>query len=232
MALSSDFIVGFPGESDDGFRSDAASWSKRSAMPRPIPSNTAPGPARRQPIMAQQVPEDVKAERLERLQALLRRQQADLQSPRCVGRTLPVLFERAAAMQASSWAAVPICRPVHVASPRPDRRDLPTSSSTPWHPNSLAGRAGRLRGPICIRAARGGDVSVRSQRRPCRPPPPRRNPFTWSSTTTACCPCCSANTTRHLARIEQQLGVSLVSARQSPGDLRPAGLRARPRARP
>ena len=43
--------------------------------------------------MAQQVPEDVKAERLARLQALLRRQQEAFNAA-MVGRILPVLFER------------------------------------------------------------------------------------------------------------------------------------------
>ena len=47
LALSSDFIVGFPGESDARFRRHACGWSSRSASPRPSPSSTAAGPARR-----------------------------------------------------------------------------------------------------------------------------------------------------------------------------------------
>ncbi len=42
-----------------------------------------------------------------------------------------------------------------------------------------------------------------------------------NSTTTRCCRCCSASTTSYLARIEQELGVSLVSRGNQRRDLRP-----------
>ena len=47
IALSGDFIVGFPGRDRRGFRRDAADRRSRSATPRPSPSNTAPAPAPR-----------------------------------------------------------------------------------------------------------------------------------------------------------------------------------------
>jgi tRNA-2-methylthio-N6-dimethylallyladenosine synthase len=43
--------------------------------------------------MAEQVPEDVKHERLQRLQRVIERQQRAFNAD-CLGRTLPVLFER------------------------------------------------------------------------------------------------------------------------------------------
>ena len=84
-------------------------WSTRSASPRPIPSSTAPAPARRRRSWRSRCPEAVKDERLERLQALLRRQQAAFNRA-TVGRTLPVLFEQPGRHAASLSAAPPICR--------------------------------------------------------------------------------------------------------------------------
>ena len=46
LALSSDFIVGFPGETDADFAAHARARA-RSATRRPFRSNTARGPARR-----------------------------------------------------------------------------------------------------------------------------------------------------------------------------------------
>ncbi len=93
LALSGDFIVGFPGESDDDFADTMAlvgeigyaqAYSFKYS-PRPgTPAATQPG----------QVSEAVKAARLDALQSLLRSQQAAYQRA-CVGRILPVLFERA-----------------------------------------------------------------------------------------------------------------------------------------
>ena len=65
----------------------------RSASPRPTPSNTASGPARPAPLMENQVPEAVKDERLQRLQALLNAQQVDFNRA-MIGRVLPVLLEK------------------------------------------------------------------------------------------------------------------------------------------
>ncbi len=93
IALSSDFIVGFPGETDDDAEATlrlvravgfAQSYSfKYSARPG-TPAASAEG----------QVPDDVKSRRLAKLQALLEAQQREFNAG-SVGRTLPVLFERA-----------------------------------------------------------------------------------------------------------------------------------------
>jgi tRNA-2-methylthio-N6-dimethylallyladenosine synthase len=60
--------------------------------------------------MPGQVDEAVKEERLARLQALLEAAAGAFNAAQ-VGRTLPVLFERPAAIQARWSAAAPICRP-------------------------------------------------------------------------------------------------------------------------
>jgi len=91
LALSSDFIVGFPGESELDFKRTleaveeigfASSFSfKYSARPG-TPGAALPG----------QVPEEVKSERLARLQKLLSSQQLAFNKS-LVGRTLSVLVE-------------------------------------------------------------------------------------------------------------------------------------------
>jgi tRNA-2-methylthio-N6-dimethylallyladenosine synthase len=92
MAFSSDFIVGFPGETEDDFRATlslidevgfAGAFSfKYSARPGTPATD-----------MSDQVPEDVKHERLQRLQRALERQQAAFNTD-CLGKRFEVLFER------------------------------------------------------------------------------------------------------------------------------------------
>jgi tRNA-2-methylthio-N6-dimethylallyladenosine synthase len=92
MAFSSDFIVGFPGETEEDFRATlslidevgfAGAFSfKYSARPGTPAAD-----------MADQVPDEVKHERLQRLQRALERQQAAFNG-NCLGRSFEVLFER------------------------------------------------------------------------------------------------------------------------------------------
>jgi tRNA-2-methylthio-N6-dimethylallyladenosine synthase len=62
--------------------------------------------------MPDQVPDDVKAERLDRLQALLRQQQEAFNRA-MVGRTLPVLFERAGRHAGQLIGRSPYLQAVH-----------------------------------------------------------------------------------------------------------------------
>ena len=91
LALSSDFIVGYPGESELDFRATldlvaeigfAQSFSFKYS---PRPGTPA--------ASEKQVPEAVKAARLAELQALLQRQQRAFNAA-AVGATMPVLFEK------------------------------------------------------------------------------------------------------------------------------------------
>ena len=92
IAMSSDFIVGFPGETEDDFEAtmqlvrDVTYAQAFSFKYSPRPGTPAAG-------HDAQVPEDVKADRLARLQALLAEQQAAFNQA-CVGRTLDVLLEK------------------------------------------------------------------------------------------------------------------------------------------
>ena len=92
LALSGDFIVGFPGESDDDFAAtlalvgDMGYAQAYSFKYSPRPGTPAAG-------LPGQIPDAVKAARLAALQSLLRSQQTAFNRA-CVGRSLLVLFER------------------------------------------------------------------------------------------------------------------------------------------
>ena len=112
MAISGDFIVGFPGETEDDFAAtmdivrtvDYAACFSFKYSPRPgTPAAT----------LADQVPEAVKTERLHRLQALLEDQQK-LFAERLVGRTLPVLFEKTGRLPGQIVGRSPYLQPVAV----------------------------------------------------------------------------------------------------------------------
>jgi tRNA-2-methylthio-N6-dimethylallyladenosine synthase len=92
IALSGDFIVGFPGERDADFEATLGLVREaRYASAFSFKYSRRPGtPAA---AMAAQVADEVKAERLARLQALLEAQQLAFNQAQ-VGRTLPVLFEK------------------------------------------------------------------------------------------------------------------------------------------
>jgi tRNA-2-methylthio-N6-dimethylallyladenosine synthase len=65
IALSSDFIVGFPGETDADFEATLALVRDVNTR-KPFRSNTARVRERRRPQSAKQIPDDVKSERLRR----------------------------------------------------------------------------------------------------------------------------------------------------------------------
>ena len=92
IALSSDFIVGFPGESEADFEATLA-LVKDVGFAGAFSFKYSRRPGTPAAAMAGQVDEAVKTERLARLQALLEAQQRAFNAAQ-VGRTLPVLFER------------------------------------------------------------------------------------------------------------------------------------------
>lgn len=112
MALSGDFIVGFPGETDADFEDTlkiirdvgyASAYSfKYSTRPGTPGAN-----------LTEQIDEAVKVERLARLQELVNKQTADFHAS-CVGRTLPVLIERVGRMPGQVGGRSPYLQAVHL----------------------------------------------------------------------------------------------------------------------
>ena len=111
IALSSDFIVGFPGESEIDFQRtmDAveeigygSAFSFKYSVRPGTPGAALPG----------QVPEDVKSERLTRLQTLLARQQTDFNQS-LIGKTLPVLVEGSGKNEGELFGRAPYLQGTH-----------------------------------------------------------------------------------------------------------------------
>lgn len=116
LALSSDFIVGHPGETDEDFEATMQLVRDvRFALAYSFKYSQRPGtPAAGAPF---QVPEDVKDARLQALQALLREQQ-DAFNDTLVGQTIPVLFTGEGRKPGQITGRSPWLQPVHVSGPR------------------------------------------------------------------------------------------------------------------
>ena len=91
IALSGDFIVGFPGETDADFE-DTMKCVEEIGYGSSFSFKYSVRPGTPGASMPRQVPEDVKSERLKRLQDLLYKQQTDFNHS-LIGRTLDVLVE-------------------------------------------------------------------------------------------------------------------------------------------
>ena len=114
MALSGDFIVGFPGETEEDFRAtlalvEAVGYAQAYSFAySPRPGTPAAG--------REGVGSEVAAERLQRLQALLWRQQAAFQEG-LVGRLMPVLVEKAGREAGQVTGRSPYLTAVHMDAP-------------------------------------------------------------------------------------------------------------------
>jgi tRNA-2-methylthio-N6-dimethylallyladenosine synthase len=137
IALSTDIIVGFPGETNEDFEATLDIVRKvRFAQAYSFKYSARPGtPAA---TMGGQVPEPVKVERLSRLQALLDEQQSSFNAG-CVGRVLPVLFERRGRHEGQLIGRSPYLQAVHAdAAPGLMGRIIPVEIAKAG-PNSLSG---------------------------------------------------------------------------------------------
>jgi tRNA-2-methylthio-N6-dimethylallyladenosine synthase len=90
MALSTDIIVGFPGETEADFAATLAVVAQV-GFTQAYAFKFSPRPGTPAATLRDQVEDGVKIDRLQRLQDLLGQQQTAFNST-CVGRTLPVLF--------------------------------------------------------------------------------------------------------------------------------------------
>ncbi|MCR4624108.1 MAG: tRNA (N6-isopentenyl adenosine(37)-C2)-methylthiotransferase MiaB [Alphaproteobacteria bacterium] len=92
MAFSSDFIVGFPGETDKDFE-DTLDLVKKVQFSQAYSFKYSPRPNTPAAKMKNQISEEVKTERLQRLQHLLNQQQSDFNAL-FVGRNVEVLLTK------------------------------------------------------------------------------------------------------------------------------------------
>jgi tRNA-2-methylthio-N6-dimethylallyladenosine synthase len=137
LALSSDFIVGYPGETDRDFQATldlvgAVGYAQAFSF------KYSPRPGTPAASAEDQVPEPLKTERLAALQALLQQQQRAFNQD-CVGRVLPVLFEKPGRHQGQLVGRSPYLQPVHADAPAERIGEIVPVMIRATQPNSLAG---------------------------------------------------------------------------------------------
>ncbi len=112
LALSSDFIVGFPGETEEDFE-QTLDLVRRVNYAQAYSFKYSPRPGTPASVLAEQVDEDVKSERLARLQALLNEQQLAFNEA-SIGKTMDVLLEREGKQAGQLVGRSPYLQAVHV----------------------------------------------------------------------------------------------------------------------
>ncbi len=136
LALSSDFIVGFPGEAEADF--DATMQlvdDVEFAQAYSFKYSPRPGtPASKQTM---QVKDEIKTERLARLQARLN-EQADNFNQEMVGKRMPILLEREGRHEGQLIGRSPYLQAVHVNAPIAGLGDLIDVDITERYPHSLS----------------------------------------------------------------------------------------------
>jgi tRNA-2-methylthio-N6-dimethylallyladenosine synthase len=115
LALSSDFIVGHPGETAADF-ADTLALVRAVGFAQAFSFKYSPRPGTPAAGDPRQVPEAEKDRRLYELQALLREQQARFNAG-CVGLTLPVLVTRPGRHPGQVAGRSPFLQPVHLTGP-------------------------------------------------------------------------------------------------------------------
>ena len=137
IALSTDIIVGFPGETEADF--DATlEVVEHVGFAQAYSFKYSPRPGTPGAAMADQVPEGVKLERLHRLQELLDRQQTRFNSA-CVGKVVPVLFEREGRRPGQLVGRSPYLQPVHAMADSSLLGRIVEVAIADARPNSLSG---------------------------------------------------------------------------------------------
>ncbi len=137
LALSSDFIVGFPGESEADFRA-TLDLVREIGFAQAFSFKYSPRPGTPAASAADQVPEPVKAERLTALQALLHEQQRAFNQS-SIGRILPVLFEKPGRHEGQLVGRSPYLQSVHAEAGADRIGEVVPVTIRAAQPNSLAG---------------------------------------------------------------------------------------------
>ncbi len=115
IAMSSDFIVGFPGETDEDFEA-TMQLVRDVEYSQAFSFKYSPRPGTPGADMDAQVEEHVKSERLAELQVLLRQQQHRF-NQNCLDKNLPVLFTGKGRKPGQLIGRSPYLQPVHADAP-------------------------------------------------------------------------------------------------------------------
>jgi tRNA-2-methylthio-N6-dimethylallyladenosine synthase len=137
LALTSDFIVGFPGETDSDF-ADTLTLISEIGLSGAFSFKYSQRPGTPGADMDDQVAEEVKSERLQRLQDAIERSQAAF-NHRCLGRRFGVLFEREGRHPGQIVGRSPYLQLVQVTAPSSLIGNIAEVSVTEISSNSLFG---------------------------------------------------------------------------------------------
>ena len=137
IAFSGDFIVGFPGESDDDFE-DTMSLVREVGHAQAYSFKYSPRPGTPAADMANRISVEVMDERLQRLQAQLMADQAAF-NQRTLGQTCEVLLERPGKLPGQLIGKSPWLQSVHVLARDLSIGDIVTVDITDSGPLSLKG---------------------------------------------------------------------------------------------
>ncbi|MCW9035504.1 MAG: tRNA (N6-isopentenyl adenosine(37)-C2)-methylthiotransferase MiaB [Rhodospirillales bacterium] len=137
LALSSDFIIGFPGETDKDFENTMALIQEMKFI-QAYSFKFSPRPGTPAVTMENQVEEKVKSERLTLLQDLLGQIQVEFNNA-CVGKTFPVLLDREGRDEGQLVGRSPYMQPVHVTAPTSLKGEIIDLKITDSFTNSLSG---------------------------------------------------------------------------------------------
>jgi tRNA-2-methylthio-N6-dimethylallyladenosine synthase len=137
LAFSSDFIVGFPGETEDDFQ-DTLTLVDEVGFAGAYSFMYSPRPGTPAAEVADQVPAEVKAERLQRLQAAITRHQRAFNAA-FAGRDLDVLLEKPGKLPGQLVGRSPYLQAVQVMAPRSLIGQIAPVTITEVGSNSLFG---------------------------------------------------------------------------------------------
>ena len=138
LALSSDFIVGFPGETEADFQ-DTLDLIRQVGFVQTYSFKYSPRPGTPAAGMPNQVPEAEKERRLALVQDLLNEQTRRFNEG-MVGREMDVLLDRPGRHPGQLIGRSPFMQPVHVEQVAHRLNQVVRVRITAVHPNSLAGQ--------------------------------------------------------------------------------------------
>ncbi len=115
IALSTDAIVGFPGETDADFE-DTLAVLEEVGFAQAYAFKYSPRPGTPAAAMGQQLPDEMKDRRLQRVLEAVNRSQTAFNSA-CVGRVVPVLLERPGRHPGQLVGRSPYMQSVHLTAP-------------------------------------------------------------------------------------------------------------------
>ena len=136
IALSGDFIVGFPGETEAEFE-DTLDLIRKANYAQAYSFKYSPRPGTPAATMDDQIPPEVMDDRLQRLQALINEQQLAFNQAR-IGTRTQVLLERNGKLAGQKIGKSPWLQSVHVMTDA-QIGDMVTVDLVSAGPNSLAG---------------------------------------------------------------------------------------------